>query len=398
MKNYILIALGLFLSSSMFSQEEILTIGIGSGLNSFNGDVDFNKGISPLTSTRSTFFLNVEKRLTNTIGLQLDISKGNLSVNERSTTILNNRNFESDILKIGTNFLIHLDNDKLIKKSSPFSPYISLGFSYLGFSSYSDYYDANNDYYHYWDDGSIRDVAQSDTASNTNFLYRDYNYETLLEDSNTTYARNTFCIPVALGFKWKLSNQLQVRLFASYNYTFTDWIDNVNADDNNDVFTTLGFSVNYVLRKVDLEEKNKYLDINLDDFSTSDEDGDGVYDLDDLCHRTKSGIEVDKKGCPLDSDNDGVADYLDKEPNTKPSVNVDEEGRELTDSLLKVRIFIRDSMETERIKVNSEGTTGSIIFKEIDVIEQKFLLLRSCLITPKYILREEFISKHEEIT
>ena len=164
------------------------------------------------------------------------------------------------------------------------------------------------------------------------------------------------------------------------------------------MFTTLGFSVNYVLRKVDLEEKNKYLDINMDDFSTSDEDGDGVYDLDDLCHHTKGGIEVDKKGCPLDSDNDGVADYLDKEPNTKPSVNVDEEGRELTDSLLKVRIFIRDSMETERIKVNSEGTTGSIIFKDIDIIEQKFILLRSCLITPKYILREEFISKHEEIT
>ena len=36
--------------------------------------------------------------------------------------------------------------------------------------------------------------------------------------------------------------------------------------------------------------------------------------------------------------------------------------------------------------------------KDIDVIEQRFLLVRSCLIKPKYILRDEFIFKHEEIT
>ena len=401
MKYFTLLVFALFISISIFSQEkraEILTIGIGSGLNSFNGDINLKEGISPLTSTRSSFLFNIEKRLTNTLGLQLDVSMGKLSVNERSTTVINNRNFESDILKIGTNFVLHLDNDKLIKKASPFSPYISLGISYLSFSSYSDDFDENNNLYHYWNDGSIRDVAQSDTSTNTNLLYRDYNYETPLEDSSVTYARNTFSMPFTLGFKWKLSNQIQLRLFASYNYTLTDWIDNVNANDNNDVFTTLGFSVNYVFRKVDLEEKNKYADVNMHDLNISDEDADGVYDLNDLCHHTKKGVKVDTKGCPLDSDNDGVADYLDKEPNTKASVTVDEEGRELTDSLLKVRIFIRDSMEIEKRKVYSGEPTGSIIIKDIDIIKQKPALVIRQLNNYKAIFREELIFKNEEIT
>ena len=50
-----------------------------------------------------------------------------------------------------------------------------------------------------------------------------------------------------------------------------------------------------------------------------DEDGDGVYNINDLCPGTKEGLEVDADGCALnqkDSDNDGVFDDLDQCPNT----------------------------------------------------------------------------------
>ena len=49
-----------------------------------------------------------------------------------------------------------------------------------------------------------------------------------------------------------------------------------------------------------------------------DSDKDGVWDKIDMCPETPLGVQVDKKGCPVDGDNDGVPDFLDKCPNTLP--------------------------------------------------------------------------------
>ena len=53
-----------------------------------------------------------------------------------------------------------------------------------------------------------------------------------------------------------------------------------------------------------------------------DTDGDGVYDPDDRCPDTISGVAVDAAGCPLDTDKDGVADYQDRCPDTPQGVTV----------------------------------------------------------------------------
>ncbi|TAH24953.1 MAG: OmpA family protein [Cytophagales bacterium] len=45
-----------------------------------------------------------------------------------------------------------------------------------------------------------------------------------------------------------------------------------------------------------------------------DTDGDGVFDDDDKCAGTPSGVKTDAMGCPLDSDADGIADYIDACP------------------------------------------------------------------------------------
>jgi OmpA-OmpF porin, OOP family len=57
-----------------------------------------------------------------------------------------------------------------------------------------------------------------------------------------------------------------------------------------------------------------------------DSDGDGVYDNQDQCPGTPSGVKVDAVGCPLDTDGDGVYDYLDKCPGTPSGVKVDAVG------------------------------------------------------------------------
>ena len=47
-----------------------------------------------------------------------------------------------------------------------------------------------------------------------------------------------------------------------------------------------------------------------------DDDGDGVFNLLDVCPNTLPNVLVDELGCPIDSDGDGVPDYLDNCPNT----------------------------------------------------------------------------------
>ena len=332
-----------------FYEKEIITFGIGTELNSFFGDYNPENNIPTFATTNSSFFFNLEKRFGNTIALQLNLLKGSVADNDISLS--NTRNFKTDIINIGANFILHLDNDIIISKKNPFSPYILFGFNYINFKSYSDYYDANDEYYYYWDDGTIRNISQNDTNNIASFLYRDYKYETLIEDSNLINNSNTVInLPFTLGFKFKINSQFQVRIFGTYNLLLSDIIDNVIDNNNNDFYSSMGLSVNYTINKIDKELKQKY-----NDFNISDEDGDGVYDNIDFCHHTQSGISVDLKGCPLDSDNDGVPHYIDKEPNTKSSAVVDELGRELTDSLFQMRSFEKDSMEIEKIVVFSKN-------------------------------------------
>ena len=57
-----------------------------------------------------------------------------------------------------------------------------------------------------------------------------------------------------------------------------------------------------------------------------DTDGDGVYDEDDSCAGTPSGVRVDRVGCRVDADGDGVFDEDDQCSGTPSGVRVDGNG------------------------------------------------------------------------
>lgn len=359
MKKAILL-LSIFFTVSTFAQyqeeelPDVLTIGAGVGFSSFIGDLTLESNVSKLSNIRPTYTFNLERRFGQIAGVQLEGFYGKLASNERSKTIENNRNFESSLLQVGANFVFHFDNDVVIHKESPFSPYISAGFHFMSFDAYGDLKNANGVEYNYWDNGTIWDVSQGDTVgSSGNQIYRDYEYETQLTDSIENYNRWTFAVPLTFGLKWKFTPRLQGRVFGTYNITFTDWIDNVNANDNNDKYLYAGFSIHYVIKKKD----HTYDDVDFDALENSDKDEDGIIDTEDFCQNTPLGIEVDKSGCPLDADKDGVPDYMDKEPDTKEGVIVDEEGRELTDELLAERIAEKEKIVEERQQSFSEDAS-----------------------------------------
>ena len=334
-------------------EKEILTIGAGPQINSFFGDIGSRSTGKIFTNARPCLSLDIEKRISDLIGLQVMFVKGKLSENIRSNIVTDNLNFESSFTKLSTNLILNSDHYLNIK--SNISPYLSVGAGLFIFDSYTDLLDANNISYNYWSDGTIRDLAESDTnAANASMLYRDYEYETSLENDSINYNSISLVAPVTVGIKWKINPYLQGRVYGTYNHLFTDWIDNISSG-NDDYYLSFGFTMNYVIHKLHFEKKEK-IDVDIESFNRSDEDNDGIIDIIDECPHTPKSIKVNLMGCPIDTDKDGVPDHIDKEPNSTNYKYVDEMGRGITDSLLFNRSKNELEIEVQRNQTFSDST------------------------------------------
>ena len=335
-------------------EKEIFTIGTGPQINSFFGDMGSSSMGKIFTNSRPCLSLDIEKRFGDLIGLQVMFIKGKLSENIRSNVVTENLNFESSFTKLSTNLILNSDHYLNIK--SNISPYLSIGAGLFIFDSYTDLLDADNRSYNYWSDGTIRNLTESDTnSSNASILYRDYDYETPLENDSINYNSFSLLAPISVGVKWKINPYLQGRVYGTYNHLFTDWIDNI-ASGNNDYYLSLGFTMNYVIHKLHIEKKEK-IDFDIEAFNNSDEDNDGIIDIIDECPHTPKSIKVDLMGCPIDTDKDGVPDHIDQEPNSKNYKYVDETGRGITDSLLFNRSQNKLEIEVQRNQTYSDSTT-----------------------------------------
>lgn len=336
-------------------EPEIVSIGAGAGFVSFFGDFNNNSELSTFTNLRAGYHLNFERRFGNYLGVSASGLFASAAHSQRDTAVFLNRNFESNIMSFGLSANLHFDNDAMLNRSSPFSPYLGVGVNFTLFDPYGDLFDANGNAYHYWTDGSIRSTAENDpNADSSVILNRDYTYETQLTDSTENYSRNALSFPLTFGLKWKFSEFLQGRLFASYTLTTTDWIDNV-SEGGNDQFLFTGFSVNYTIRKRDRSAEQHYQDVDFSAMAKDDSDGDGVDDFNDECPATPKGQKVDGKGCPLDDDRDGVPNYMDKEPNTAKGATVDAEGVTVDDAYLAAQQARRDSVRTVRSQSVAEN-------------------------------------------
>ncbi|MBL4706232.1 MAG: hypothetical protein JKY54_17020 [Flavobacteriales bacterium] len=358
------VALGLLLlnheasaqyEDDFLGERDLLTVGGGAGFVTFFGDLSEDNDLSKYTNIKAGYSLNLEHRFGSVFGAQIEGLIGSIAYNEISRDITKHRNFQSSLMSFSAKAVFHFDNDIIIHRKSPFSPYIAFGVGYTTFDAYGDLQDNNGNLYHYWTDGTIRDIDENDVAAPAaNIIYRDYEYETQLQDSITNYSRGSLTFPLTFGIKLKISPRIQGRIFATYNLTQSDWMDNVSENDNNDKFLYTGFTLHYVIRKKDPDAPS-YKDVDFGALKSGDADGDGVRDTDDFCQGTPSGVKVSANGCPLDSDNDGVADYMDDEKESASGVLVDEHGVTISDEQLAARYEdYKDSLVTERVAIFSE--------------------------------------------
>jgi hypothetical protein len=344
------------------------SVSIGAGTLLFNGDVGKNSGLNIYTRMRAGYSVNVEERFMKMIGVSLCGIFGKLAGEDRSTDTMLNRNFESKIMEFGLNVAFHFDNDLMINSQFALGPYIYSGFHYLMFDPYGDLKDKNGDPYYYWSDGSIRNLSEAPGNQYiSQFLVRDYTYETQLKDSTTNYTRSTFVVPVGAGVKFKLSPSLEFALNGSYNIAFSDYLDNVK-DGGNDNYVWTNFMVTYNIGK-NAKEKDHYTEVDFTQIDNYDSDNDGVKDFDDQCAGTPAGVKVDSHGCPEDDDGDGVPDYRDKEPRSKHGLAVDSNGVVLTDAMIADYQKTHDSLATEREEVFTQNPS----MKTLEKIEQQIV-------------------------
>jgi hypothetical protein len=333
-------------------------IGFAGGTMHFLGDVT-NSFSTPMTN-KYGLRINVSsppfdrKR---TFLVNFFLLAGEVTGNERSVVNLKrNLNFNSSITAFGINLEYNFGH--LYKNGSPvLQPFISAGFAPFMFSAKGDLY-RDADAYHYWSDGTIRNIPEtSGNIFGNEVLMRDWIFETDLRDADLyglgNYSQFSFAIPIDAGVDFNVSNRMKFRLGTSFHLTFTDLIDNVSwqgegivgdkADDH--------FMFTYVGLYLDLFSEPKtrteeLLFAELDDFDYmmfDDDDGDGVLNVADECPETPTGVQVDTLGCPLDFDRDGVPDYLDRE-DSRPGAIVNEEGVEMTDEELITLLATREAI------------------------------------------------------
>jgi len=382
-------------------------LGFGVGVLNYLGDIK-NNYYSPTIGTLG-YKVNLSTYVDNKRLLKAEFffQGGKLNGNERSfADPSKNFNFQTDIYNFGID--LNYDFDHFYKKKDQrIHPFISAGIGTLLFNSRTDsmasIYDPdagtyNTVRYHYWTDGTIRDIPQSmDDGTLDHIISRDFNYETPLRKSDWglgQYTQYGFMIPLDFGIDMQLSNRLMIRLGHSFVYTFTDAVDHVSSKNTTGRIGKKGndmYNFTYVTFHLDLFSSAKMLKINrlfldqeFDPMLMGDEDNDGWPDAMDECPATPLGVVTDSAGCPLDSDDDGIYDYLDKEQFSRPGAYVNNEGVEITEEDLIA--MLNHSMAVGRNEIDlylrksdaygGRRGTGAPIpekFKAVDVDKDNYI-------------------------
>lgn len=363
------------------------SFGVGPGMFAFYGDVGNKHGsYSPLV-TRVGYELRASTPITPWLEGGIHVVHGRLGVNERSLT--RNLNFESRITTGGVqlryNFLQLLNPKRVVE------PFINIGFESVEFLTKTDLRDASGKPYHYWADGTIRDLAENvPNAGDAVLLQRDYSYESDVRESDLDgfgkYLERTWAIPVGIGARMDIGHGFDFRMGTTMYFTRTDLVDGVTEASlneragtaGNDRFLFSSFSIGYTVPMKKAKPKTKMTPLKSEEIDAiawlGDEDADGVQDIDDRCPYTPAGAKVDAFGCPLDGDGDGVPDHADDELNTAAGAPVDARGVTIDDAaLLKAWLAFKDSANvnfvTSRVESFGPMETPAKATKRVYVIK-----------------------------
>ena len=330
-------------------ERQLPTISLAQGLMNFSGDVGYKKFGEPLLA-RSALQLEIEYPNFGNLALSWFFLYGRIGGNEKN--YYRALNFKSTVMSGG--MMVRYD---FISRKNPnqfLIPFIGAGVEYISFKTKSDLLASNGKAYQYWSDGTIRDIAQTDPASDQSvILYRDYIYETDLRTANldglSDYPKATWGVPITAGVRLKISDRCSMHFSSAYHFTGTDLIDGIssqgsgirkgNAQNDKFIYSSVSFRFSLSSKSNDRD----YRGIDFDALVNEDADGDGIPDIRDDSSGTPLNNQVTADGKPFDKDNDGIPDYRDLEPNSAPDAVVNEQGITITEEMIEEK-FRKDSL------------------------------------------------------
>lgn len=245
----------IFLFFSVFSQAQQDSyrwrVGAHGGAMTYYGDLsksyfDWQRPWSaPLDNLdKATYGLSIENNFSKTFSWKLSATQGSFQAYDRAidrdgsflTDVENfNRglNVQTDIRNLAFTFQFYTDNDWLLSEKAVVAPFFSIGAGLTQFTPYADLFLENGNRYHYWSDGTIRNISELTLPPSAEIIERDQIFETNLTEVQTEqadYATTTLSFPIGVGLKFRLSDRLNLNLEAQGQYTMTDYLDDVSGN------------------------------------------------------------------------------------------------------------------------------------------------------------------------
>jgi hypothetical protein len=215
------------------TRKKIFYMGLGLGMTSYYGDLVNNNLKAPFYY-RYGIQISAEREIFPSTRLCVNFFGGNLLGDERT----DNRivNFKTAIIApqagLSFNFLNWVPNKKIRDR---LSCYIYTGVEGIFFSTKGDLENAKDEVYHYWSDGSIRDLPENTpNQGSAQIISRDYIYEThyrnLDIDNAGKVKQLALGIPLGLSAEVRISKNVYLRAGLVLHYTFTDYLDNITEN------------------------------------------------------------------------------------------------------------------------------------------------------------------------
>lgn len=312
------------------------TVGFGIGSSAYFGDLSVEEEFSAAKSSTTGMNLFYHHPISPSF-----VGVANLNFNRLSHWGVDSnivRNFKTTIYGLDLGARYRLDNDIIFEQQKSLTVFVGAGFGLNTFNINEDLKSKDNDDYHFWSDGTVRNLAESAPNNSTAVqISRDYVYETE-QSTSKSFFPSTY---LEFGFGLKITHNLTALFAYKHNFTFTDELDNVTSNSKKDKFNYWNVSLAWSFGKPYKTADEIFRDKAAETIDEDDTDEDGIVDILDDCPKTELGWEVDGKGCPLDSDEDGVPDAIDKELDSKKDALVNSEGVTLTEEEIEVNYLLQ---------------------------------------------------------
>ena len=210
----ILLVFFLFTAPFSFSQTEL---GLFLGTSIFHGDIGYNSLNFGNTdrlfiNSRLAIGLNFRKNINPRMAFNLSFKKGEITSYDKDSEdfyiTLRNLDFKSNIIELSSNFEFNFSPYKIGSKKFNKSVYIFTGISGFKFNP-KGYYN-----------GGWVELQPLGTEGQGSFLYPE----------REKYNLFSIGVPIGLGYKFNLNNNLAINIAWSWTLTRTDYIDDVSLD------------------------------------------------------------------------------------------------------------------------------------------------------------------------